>query len=390
MTLANGRPYLAIPGPSVMPDRVLRAMQRPAPNIYDGPLVELTDGLVPDLKALAGTQEQVAIYISNGHGLWEAALSNVLSPGDTVLALITGRFCQGWTETAETLGISVQRLDFGNHAAIDPDQVEAALRADTARAIKAVICVHVDTSTSVRNDIPAVSAAIKASGHDALLMVDCIAALGCEMFEMDKWGVDVMIAASQKGLMVPPGLGFVWFNARAAQRRGALVTQYWDWAPRAAPSALWEYFGGTPPTHLLYALREALDMIAEEGRAAIWARHAHLARAIWAAVACWSRGGAMRFNLDAAAIRSHAVTTLHLAEGGADRLRDWTAQKTGVTLGVGLGFDPASDTFRIGHMGHVNAHGILGALGAIEAGLCALSIPHDSGLSAAARVISEA
>lgn len=391
MSLAHGRSYLAIPGPSVMPDRVLRAMQRPAPNIYEGALVEMTAGLIPDLRALARTTGDVAIYIANGHGIWEAALSNVASRGDTVLAAATGRFCEGWADMAGGLGLGVQMLDFGNEAAIDPDRVAEALRADTGGDIRAVLACHVDTSTSVRNDIAALSRAMRATGHPALLMVDGVAALGCERFEMDEWGADVLISASQKGLMTPPGLGFIWFNDRAAaaRQRADLATRYWDWTPRAQAQALWEYFDGTAPTHHLYGLRAALDMIAEEGLEQVWHRHARLARAIWAAVSAWGQGGPLRFNLAEAAIRSHAVTTLHLEGDQAQQLRAWCEREAGVTLGIGLGFVPQERTFRIGHMGHVNAHMVLGALGAIEAGMLALDIPHGAGgLSAAARVVS--
>ncbi|MGA1685389.1 MAG: pyridoxal-phosphate-dependent aminotransferase family protein, partial [Gemmobacter sp.] len=199
-----GRPYLAIPGPSVMPDRVLRAMHRPAPNIYAGEVVEMMPALVADLRAVARTRQHVAIYIGNGHAAWEAANTNLFSPGDRALSLITGRFGEGWAASVEALGVAVERIDFGRSAPVDPDQVEAALRADRDGAIRVVLLTHVDTATSVRNDVAAVRSAIDAAGHPALLAVDCIASLGCDDFRMDDWGVDVMVAASQKGLMTPP------------------------------------------------------------------------------------------------------------------------------------------------------------------------------------------
>ena len=219
MTLANGRHYLAIPGPSVMPDRVLRAMHRPAPNIYTGALVDMTHTIADDLKRVARTEQHVAMYIANGHGAWEAALVNVLSRGDKVLVLATGRFCVGWGEMAAKMGIEVETLDFGKRSDIDLAQVEEALRADKAHAYKAVLSVQVDTSTSVLNDIKGLRAAMIAANHPALLMVDCIACLGCDRFEMDEWGVDIMVAGCQKGLMTPPGMAFVFFSDKADAAR---------------------------------------------------------------------------------------------------------------------------------------------------------------------------
>ncbi|PIE09323.1 MAG: aminotransferase [Rhodobacterales bacterium] len=393
MPLAHGREYLAIPGPSVMPEAVLRAMHRSAPNIYEGELVEMTAGLIPDLKSFVGTEGHVAIYIANGHGTWEAALSNVLSRGDKVLVAATGLFAKGWAEMAAGLGIEVELMDFGTDTVIDPDRVAQRLRDDPDHSLRAVLAVHTDTSSSLRSDMGALGAAIRDTGHPALFMVDCIASLGCDVVEMDAWQADVLISASQKGLMVPPGLGFVWFNDRAdsARDRADLASHYWDWRPRANATQLWQYFDGTAPTHHLYGLRAALDLIAAEGRAAIWHRHEVLARTVWSAAEAWGAGGALRLNVAEPAHRSHAVTTLHLPGGGASRLREWCASHAGVTLGIGLGFEPADDTFRIGHMGHVNAHMVLGVLAVIEAGLIACDIPHGGGaLTAAAQVVASA
>ena len=396
MPFAQGRHYLAIPGPSVIPDAVLQAMHRPAPNIYTGELVELTHALVPDLKAVARTSGNLAMYITNGHGLWEASLTNMISRGDRVLACQTGNFGVGWADVAERLGARVDRLDFGKQAPVDPARLEAALRADTSHEIKAVMTVHVDTATSVRNDIAAIRAAIDAAGHPALLAVDCIASLGCDRFEMDAWGVDVMIAASQKGLMTPPGMGFVWFSDKAldAGRGVDLRTPYWDWETRANPAFLYEYFDGTAPTHHLYGLRVAVDMILAEGLDAVWARHAALAGAYWAAVDAWGQGGALRFNIADPAHRSHAVTTLATTAPDGTRLRDWLTGNMGVTLGISLGmadFDAPEwhGYFRIGHMGHINAQMVLGVIGTIEAGFEALNIPHGAGgASAAAKFLA--
>ena len=398
MSLAHGTHYLAIPGPSVMPDAVLRAMHRPAPNIYTGELHEVVASLMPDLRAIARTRHHVAIYIANGHGAWEAALANTLSRGDRVLSLATGVFAHGWADMAEVMGVEVERIDFGRRAALDPARVEEALTADTGHTIRAVMAVQVDTATSVRNDIAALRAAIDRAGHPALLMVDCIACLACDPFEMDAWGVDVMVTGSQKGLMTPPGLGFVFFNdkADAARERADLVTRYWDWRPRVAAEEFYKLFCGTAPTHHIYGLRAALDMIKAEGLEQVWARHDRLARAVWAAVDAWGAGGPMELNIRAPELRSRAVTALRIGAPHGTALRTWVSEKAGVTLGIGLGMaseeDPRADGFfRIGHMGHVNAQMVMGALGSIGAALAALDIPHGPGaLEAAAEALSGA
>jgi len=358
----------------------------------------MTAGLIPDLRDVARTKGDVAIYIANGHGAWEAALANTVAPGDRVLVPATGRFGHGWAEVAEARGITADLLDFGKRSAIDLDRVETALRADKSHEIKAVLATHVDTSTSVRNDIAALRQVLDTVGHPALLMADCIASLACDRFEMDAWGVDVMIAGSQKGLMVPPGLAFVFFSEKAAEARRALprVSRYWDWTNRANPEMFYQYFGGTAPTHHLYGLRASLDMIRAEGIEAIWDRHERLARAIWAACEVWGETGPLELNIADPALRSRAVTALRIGAPHGSDLRRWVQDHAGVTLGIGLGMaEPGAPAwhgfFRIGHMGHVNAHMILGALGAIEAGLMALDIPHGSGgVAAAARVIAAA
>ncbi|MEM1064932.1 MAG: aminotransferase class V-fold PLP-dependent enzyme [Pseudomonadota bacterium] len=396
MTLATGRDYLAIPGPSVMPDRVLRAMHRAAPNIYEGELVDMVPELVDGLKGVARTEGACAIYIGNGHAGWEAAISNVFSRRDQALVCATGAFAHGWGEMAARMGVGVEVLDFGRQSAVDPARLKERLAADREARIKAVMAVQVDTATSVRTDIAALRDAIDAAGHPALLMVDCIACLACDVFEMDAWGCDVMVTGCQKGLMVPPGLAFVYFNAHANAAREAAdcVTSYWDWRPRVAPETFYQYFCGTAPTHHLYGLREALSMIEEEGLAAVWARHERIARAVWAAVEAWAAAGALRLNVAEPEIRSHAVTTVRTSPEHSRKLRTWVRQSADLTLGKPIGMadaeDPEGDSaFRIGHMGHLNAHMIMGALGAIEAGLKACDIPHGSGaLGAAAEVLS--
>jgi alanine-glyoxylate transaminase/serine-glyoxylate transaminase/serine-pyruvate transaminase len=297
---------------------------------------------------------------------------------------------------AAGLGAKVDVIDFGNASTMDMDRIAAALSADREHRIKAVLAVHVDTSTSIRNDIAALRATMDAVGHPALLMADCIASLGCDRFEMDDWGVDVMVAGSQKGLMVPPGMGFVFFNDRAAAVRAAMprVSRYWDWTPRANPEEYYQYFNGTAPTHHLYGLRAALDMIHAEGIDHVWARHERLAQAIWAACDAWGRDGPLCLNVTDPALRSHAVTAARLDPPQATALRDWVEHNLGLTLGVGLGMAPPGDPawhgfFRLGHMGHVNGQMILGLLGGIEAGLSALDIPHGRGaVDAAAAVIA--
>ena len=253
-----------------------------------------------------------------------------------------------------------------------------------------------DTATGVLNDIAALRAAIDAAGHPALLMVDCIASLGCDTYEMDAWGADVTVAASQKGLMTPPGLGFVFLNEKAKAAQNKRVSYYWDWRPRIDPEGFYQYFGGTAPTHHLLGLRAALDLIAEEGGIeAVWHRHDVLAHAAWAAFEAWGQGGPMKINIADPAERSRAVTALSLGADNGTRLRRWVEANGGLTLGIGLGMsapgDPKGDGFfRLGHMGHINPHMMLGALGVIEAGLKALDIPHGAGaLSAAAEVISK-
>ncbi|TCL08208.1 alanine-glyoxylate transaminase/serine-glyoxylate transaminase/serine-pyruvate transaminase [Shimia isoporae] len=398
MTLAHGQTYLAIPGPSVMPEAVLREMHRGAPNIYEGELIDLTYGLLPDLKMVAGTAHDVAIYIGNGHAAWEASLANVLAPDDKVLVPVAGSFGLGWGDVAQCRGIETDVIDFGRRAPIDPARVAEALAADTDHKIKAVLAVHVDTSTSAKSDIPAIRAAIDSVGHPALLMVDCIASLGCDRFEMDAWGADVMVAASQKGLMVPPGAAFVFFNDKAQAARAGLdrVSKYWDWQPRANPELYYQLFCGTAPTHHLYGLRVALDMIKDEGLEAVWARHEVLAKAIWAAGEAWGRGGPFELNIADAAARSHAVTSLRIGKEHGTRLRRWCQDQAGLTLGIGLGMstedDPKGDGFfRFGHMGHVNAQMILGMLATVQTGLRVLDIPHGAGaLEAAADVIGQA
>ena len=391
--LSMGAHVAAIPGPSMVPERVLRAMHRPSPNIYAGPLVDLTHSLIPDLKRVARTEHNATIYIGNGHAAWEAGLVNTHARGDLVLVPDTGNFAQNWAATARGLGLEVEMLPGGDpRAAFDPARIGARLREDRDHAIRSVLMVHTDTSTSLRADMGAVRREIDAAGHPALLHADCIASMGCDRFEMDAWGVDVAITGCQKGLMVPAGTCFVFYNDRADRaRERAEPSPYWDWRPRTNPEVYFRYFNGTGPTHHLYGLREALDMLMEEGMEAVWARHARLAEAVWAAVDAW--GGDLEANVPDRAHRSRAVTTLRLPGGAATRLRE-AAEAMGVTLGIGVGMAPLGapewhDFFRIGHMGHLSAHGLLGTLGVVEAGLRRTGARVDgSGVGAAAAALA--
>lgn len=395
MSLAFGRGLRAIPGPSVTPDRVLAAMQRPSPNIYAGEILDLTARLLGDLRRVACAPSAApVIYIGNGHAAWEAALANMLAPGETALVLATGRFGLGWAQMARRMNIEAEVIDFGFRAAADPTLVEERLRADREGRIKAVLTVQTDTASSVRNDVPALRAAIDAAGHPALFAVDCIASLGCDAFEMDAFGVDVTLAACQKGLMTPPGMAYLWAGPRARAARRHVPSSYWDWESRIDPEIFYLHFCGTPPTHHLYAQAEALKMILdEEGLPRVWARHATLARALHAAVEAWGAGGDVGLNIAEPEARSHAVSTIRTGPGEADRLRAWCETAAGLTLGVALTEpDQARDAlFRVGHMGHLDPVMLLGTLATIEAGLIACRIPHGAGaVEAAARVVAAA
>lgn len=385
MVVRAGREFLAIPGPTTMPDEVLQAMHRPALDIYSDEMVQLTDGLLGDLKRLFHTAGRTYIYIANGHGAWEATLSNTLSRGDKILVLESGRFAIGWGDAAAATGVEVEVLKGDLRRAVRPAEVEARLRQDTQRQIKAILVVQVDTASGVVNDIPAIGRAIKAAGHDALFMVDTVASLGCLPFEMDAWGVDVAMSGSQKGLMTPPGLAFVAANDRALERHrhAGLRTPYWDWTAREGHEHYRKY-AGTAPVHLLFALRKAFDMLFAEGLDASFTRHRLLARAVRRAVETWAQGDVLEFNILDAAERSDTVSTVRVSTGyDPVALQTYCKEKCGVVLGTGIG-DLSGKAFRIAHMGHVNAPMILGTLGVVEMALRALRIPHGEGGTAAA------
>ncbi|MEO1457041.1 MAG: aminotransferase class V-fold PLP-dependent enzyme [Pseudomonadota bacterium] len=389
-SLAHGRHFLSIPGPSVMPDRVLAAMGRAMPNIYEGELVDMSDAMLAKLPAIARTTRPAFVAAANGHGAWEMALTNTLSRGDKVLVLESGRFATMWGRMAEMLGIEVEAIAQDERRAVDPEALEARLRADTAHEIHSVLVVQVDTASSVVNDIPAIRRAMDAASHPALLQVDCIACLGCIPYEMDAWGVDVTVAGSQKGLMVPPGLGLCWASekAMAAHARSDLRTAYWDWGPRAGEGAHYMRYCGTPPVSHIFAMCEALEMLNEEGLETVWARHRILAGAARAAVEAWAAPGGLEFNILDPAQRSDVVTTVLSGSIDAMHLRRIAEERAGLTLGIGIGaFEGRA--FRIGHMGHLNPPMLLGCLGTVEATLQAMGAPMGgSGVAAAAAHIA--
>ncbi len=384
MSVRAGREFLAIPGPTTVPDEVLRAMHRPAVDIYSGALLALTDSLMRDVARVFNTKGHAYIYIANGHGAWEAALTNVLSKGDKILVLESGRFAVSWGNNAARMGLEVEVLKGDMRHAVRPAEVEARLKADKGGTIKAVLVVQIDTASGVVNDIAGIGQAIRAAGHHALLMVDAVASLGCVPFDMDAWGVDVAMSGSQKGLMAPPGLGFVAANDRAREihKKAGLRTPYWDWTDREGDQHYQKY-AGTPPEHLLFGLRQALDLLFEEGLENAFRRHQLLAEAVRRAIAVWAEGQVIGFNVIEPSERCDTVTPVLTNNHDPDALRAYCNEKCGVVLGHGIG-DLSGKAFRIAHMGHVNAPMILGTLSVIEMALAALHIPHGKGGTQAA------
>jgi len=297
-----------------------------------------------------------------------------------VLVLESGRFAIGWGNAAAAMGTEVEVLKGDWRRAIRPAEVEARLRLDKDHTIKAILAVQVDTASGAINDIEAIGKAIKAAGHPALFMVDAVASLGCMPFEMDAWGIDVAMSGSQKGLMAPPGLGFVAANDRAREvhKTAGLRTPYWDWTEREGEEHYRKY-SCTAPVHLLFAQRQAIDMLLDEQLPNVFLRHRLLAEAVRRAVAVWAEGQVLGFNIAEPAERSDTVTTVVMSNGHDPlALQRYCKEKCGVVLGVGIG-ELSGQAFRIAHMGHVNAPMILGTLGVIEVGLKALEIPHGSG-----------
>ncbi len=392
MSLARGRQLVMTPGPSVVPEEVLSAMHRPMPNIYEGEIVGLIYKLLDDLQPLARTQHRTYVTISNGHGAWEMAITNTLSRGDHMLVLEVGNFATSWATNAAKSGLTFETLHAKPGAAIDPAEVREHLSADKNRKINAVLVTQVDTSTSVHNDIKAIREAMDAADHPALLMVDCVASLACEPYEMDAWGVDVTVSAVQKGLMMPPGLGLVWAGPRAqeAHKTADLRTGYWDWTARTDPDAHYWIFCGTPPVQQLWGLEVALRMLYEEGLEAVWERHRVLAKAVHAAVDTWHKPDGLQLHVPNPDHRAASVTMVESGQIDADALRATAERQTGLTLGLGIHAEREAQ-FRIAHMGYMNPTMLLGGLGALEATLIATGAPIGaSGVAAASEVIAAA
>ena len=376
----SGRHFLQIPGPSNVPDRILRAIDRPTMDHRGPEFGRLGRRVLTGLRKVFGT-ETVIVFPSSGTGAWEAAIVNVLQPGDTVLMYETGQFATLWRGMAARLGLKVEFVPGDWRRGVDPADVEARLRADTGHAIKAVMVVHNETSTGVTTRVAAVRRAIDAAGHPALFMVDTISSLGSMEYRHDEWGVDVTVAGSQKGLMLPPGLGFnaVSAKALAAAKAGGMPRSYWDWGEMMGPNAT-GYFPYTPATNLLYGLDEALKMLDEEGLPQVFARHDRFAAATRAAVHGW---GLEVLALDPREYSS-VLTTVVMPEGhDADALRAVILQHFDMSLGAGLG-KLKGQVFRIGHLGDFNDLMLMGALAGVEMGLHLAGVPHQAGGVAAA------
>lgn len=385
MSVRTGREFLSIPGPTNIPDAVLNAMHQPAIDIYQKEFPQLTEQLLADLRNLFKTKGKSFIYIANGHGAWEAALCNVLSRGEKILVLESGLFANGWGDMGATLGLDVEILPGRWTEAVKPEAVAERLSRDVNHEIKAILMVQVDTASSLCNDVKAVGEAVRSVGHPALFMVDTIASLGTMPFHMDDWGVDVAVAAAQKGLMSPPGLSFNAVGTRAFERHqhANLRTAYWDWTARMG-DVHYQKYCGTPPEQHLFALRKSFDILLEEGIEAASLRHTLLAGATWAAVSKWAEGGVLKFNIENPDQRSSAVTTVLFKEGYAPAdLLDYCDKKCGVIIGIGIGALDGK-ALRIAHMGYANAPMLFGTLAAMEMGLKALGIPHGAGGTQAA------
>lgn len=353
---------------------------RPAVELSTPSFVDMSYACIQDLKPIFRTTGEVFVYAANGHGAWEAAIANVLGPGERVLVPESGHFGIGWRRMAERLGATADAIETDWRHALDPQAVEDRLRADAGHEIKAVLAVQVDTATGIVSDIQGLRAAMDAASHPALLMVDTIASLGAVDFRMDEWRVDVAVAASQKALMSPPGLGITAASQRALEtaRNNPSPRDYWDWEYRST-NEWYDWFRGTAPEHLLYGLREAIDMIAEEGLGQAIARHTRLADATRAAVAKWGEEGTVEFNAVEPQDRSDSVTTIRLAERyHAPDLHALCRDRFNVSLGGGLG-ELHGRCFRIAHMGDVNEPTVLGALASVETAMVMLGIPHASG-----------
>jgi alanine-glyoxylate transaminase/serine-glyoxylate transaminase/serine-pyruvate transaminase len=384
----TGRHFLQIPGPTNVPDQVLSALARPTVDHRGPEFAALTGDVLARLAPVFGTDGPVVIFPSSGTGAWEAALVNTLGGGDRVLAFETGHFATLWRRMAATLGLVVDFVPGDWRHGVDPDVVHRMLADDTTHEIRAVCVVHNETSTGVVSPVADVRRAIDAAGHPALLLVDTVSSLASMDYRHDEWGVDVTVGASQKGLMLPPGLGFnaVSEKALVANRTARLPRSYWDWRAVIDANATGS-FPYTPSTNLLFGLAAALDLLHAEGLPAVFARHARLGEATRAAVRGWG------LEVLCADERAHSasVTAVLLAEGcAADAVRDIALTRYDMSLGVGLG-PLAARVFRIGHLGHLNELTLIGALGGVQLALSATGVPlRADGVAAALEVLGRA
>ena len=377
MTRIPGNRFLHSPGPTHVPAEVLNAMHRQPLDHGDPRLGETIDAIETGIKRLLQTkQAEVFMFASNGHGAWEATIENLIAPSQTVLMPGTGHFSESWAIQAEASGRRVIRTPFREGYPVDPNDVEKALRADVKREIVAVFAVHTDTASSTTNDLRSLRAAIDAAGHPALFVVDVVASLAAAPFAMDELGANVAVGASQKGLMSPPGMGFVAVDRRAREIAAANPAPrfYWDWKRRQAAFS-YNKFCGTPPQNLLFGIEAALELLFREGIEPVFARHALLSRAVHAAVECWSREGAVQFHCRVPEARSVSVTTIELRAGlDPEAMRTVARERFQVAVAGGLG-PQTGKAFRIGHLGDLNAPMILGCLAGVEAAMTVQGIP---------------
>jgi alanine-glyoxylate transaminase/serine-glyoxylate transaminase/serine-pyruvate transaminase len=386
-----GERLLHSPGPTHVPVEVLNAMHRQPMDHADPRLDAIIANIESGLRRLLGTSgAELFMYAANGHGVWEAATENLLAPGEAALIPSTGHFSESWAQQLEATGRRAIRTPYRAGYPIDPSAVEEALRADAKREIAAVFVVHTDTASGITHDVAAIRAAIDRAGHPALLVADVIASLGAAPFAMDALGVNMAVGASQKGLMSPPGMGFVAVDERAAAvaARNTAPRAYWDWKRRRGPQSYTKFFG-TPPQNLLFGIEAALGLIEREGVDAVVARHALIARAVQAAVERWSSEGALKLHCLVPQARSVSVTTIEVREGiDVEGLRTVARERFQVAFAGGLG-PFTGRAFRIGHLGDLNAAMILGCLAGVEAALLVRGIPFGrDGVSRAIEVLA--
>jgi alanine-glyoxylate transaminase/serine-glyoxylate transaminase/serine-pyruvate transaminase len=380
MSVLRGRQLFQNPGPTNIPDRVLQAMDRRAIDFMSKEFNAIAAECFDGLRRVFKTDQAVVAYAANGHGAWEAAMVNVLSPGERVLLLETGHFSRGWTAMAEQIGLTVETLAGDWREGVDPAAVEARLAADKAHAIKAVMLVHNETSTGVANRCAEIRQAIDRAGHPALYLVDVISSLASYDFRMDEWQVDVVVAGSQKGLMLPPGMSFTAISrkALAAAQAAKLPRSYWDWRTLLEGNRQVRFLG-TAPVHFFFGLQESLRMLQEEGLEQVFARHHRLAGATRAAVRAWGGNAGPEIFASNPAVQSDSVTAVLVPEGhDAEAVRRVCDDRFNVSLGGGLG-PLHGRVFRIGHLGDLNENMMLGALGAVEMALKIAGIPHARG-----------